>query len=137
MRDCGRATSNGFTLLEVVFALVIVVILALVAVPSWTWAMQKSRRTEGKILLYAVSAAEERYFMTTNAYTTDTTANGIGSPTASSPGGYYRVMGIQIEEDGQFFRASVEPQGSQLSDPCGVLSLDSRGVNGALKDGCW
>ena len=128
----------GFTLFELVAALAVVAILALVALPSYSAASAKARRTEGKALLQSVMAAEERYYITFNRYSADAGAAGIGATRVSQPGGYYRLVQLNLSADGQSVTAIAEPQDAQAADPCGNLGLDSRGRRTAMReDGCW
>ncbi|MEP6941193.1 MAG: type IV pilin protein [Rudaea sp.] len=139
---CGtssRARSQaGITLIELVIALAVVAILAMIALPSYGGAMNKARRSEGKILLQAAMAAEERYFTTFNRYTSETGSSGLGVTATSEPGAYYRLATPAVSGDGQTVRVVAEPQGTQAADPCGSLGLDSVGRRTAAQpDGCW
>ena len=55
--------SRGFTLIELLVVVLIIGILSAVAVPQYTRAVEKSRITEAKILLKALSDAEDVYVL--------------------------------------------------------------------------
>ena len=55
--------SAGFTLIELLVVVLIIGFLATVAVPQYTKAVEKSRITEAKILLKALSDAEDVYVL--------------------------------------------------------------------------
>ena len=66
--------AKGFTLLEVLIVLVILAVLAGLAVPSYTSAVEKSRKQEALATLGAVRASQQRYFATRNEYAASFTA---------------------------------------------------------------
>lgn len=132
--------SRGFTLIELIAAVCILAVVALIALPSYATASCKARRSEGKILLQTVLAAEERYYFSFNRYTSDGAAAGFAIGTASQPGGYYALASLNVSADGQSVSARVDPQGNQQGDGCGGLTLDSagrRGATGASAAECW
>ena len=129
---------GGFTLFELVVVLAVVAVLALTALPSYSAATAKARRTEGKVLLQTVMAAEERYYITFNRYTADAGVAGLGATLTSQPGSYYRLGQLNLSADGQSVTAIAEPQGAQADDVCGSLGLDSTGRRTAMRqEGCW
>ena len=65
--------AGGFTLIEMMTAVLIGAILMAIAVPSYNAQTQKSRRTEAKTALLDLAAREERYNSTYNTYTNDYT----------------------------------------------------------------
>jgi len=90
-----RAT-RGFTLIELMVVMLIVSILAAIAIPSYTYEVRKSRRTDAKTALLDIAGREERYFNTANAYTTSQANLGYGTSTAAMTNfvvgnGYYQV----------------------------------------------
>ena len=132
--------ANGFTLIELAVVVAVVAIIAMIAFPSYTAAMQKSRRTEGKTLLQTIMAAEERYYTNFNRYTNDTGTSGLGVATDSEPGRYYALTKVSLSEDAQSVSLVVAPQNAQQSDRCGNLALDSIGRRGASMGetaDCW
>lgn len=61
--------AKGFTLLEILIVLVIIAVLAGLAVPAYTTAVEKSRKQEAYTTLGAVRGAQMRYFAGRNAFT--------------------------------------------------------------------
>lgn len=134
--------SNGFTLIELAIAVVVVAILAAIALPSYRTSVQKSRRTEGKVLLQTIMAAEERYYANVNRYTSEAGQSGLGVSTESMPGRFYALSTISLSEGDQAVVLTVAPQHAQADDPCGGLTLDSAGRRGVAATepeslGCW
>ena len=64
-----RANVSGFTLLELLVVVIIVGILATVAIPSFTRAMERSRQTEATSFLDTLKTAEEAYNQENRIYT--------------------------------------------------------------------
>ena len=78
-RWTGQYKVQGFTIVELMVVLVIVIILALVAVPSYTGYVQDSRRTEARNALVQTSTLLEQFFSENNTYTTDLTQIGLAN----------------------------------------------------------
>ena len=88
---------QGFTLVELLIAMVIASILAAIAIPSYSSYILKSRRTDAKSALLNLASLEERYFSTANTYT-PAPAN-LGYPTGTATpfpvsNGYYNITAI-------------------------------------------
>jgi type IV pilus assembly protein PilE len=92
----GRVRS-GFTLLEVLFTVLIVAILAAVAVPLYSNTKTSSETTTCKNNIQAIATAESKYKFDNNAYSTANAATdllneGLAAwPTCPLAGGTYTV----------------------------------------------
>ncbi len=64
-----RFRGRGFTLIELMIAMLIVSILAALAIPSYNRSVRKSRRTEARSAVLDAAAREERFYATNNKYT--------------------------------------------------------------------
>jgi type IV pilus assembly protein PilE len=92
-------TSRGFTLVELIVAMVIATILVSIAVPTYQVQMRKSRRTEAQTTALDAASREERYYATQNTYTADTGQLGYTSSSGSFPyttGTYYQISSITV-----------------------------------------
>jgi type IV pilus assembly protein PilE len=101
-----RPFRSGFTLLEVLFTVLIVAILAAVAVPLYSNTKTSSETTTCKNNIQAIANAESKYKFDNNAYSTANAATdllneGLAAwPTCPKSGGTYSVAvsgtGIKI-----------------------------------------
>jgi type IV pilus assembly protein PilE len=146
----GRAKSRGFTLIELMMAVVILSILVAIAIPSYSSYIQKSRRTEARAALLNLATLEERFFSTQNAYSSTTTDLGYGGAWPVIVGsGYYQVNAPVITAAGigapATYTIQAVPIGSQAVDTaCNLFQVTSTGVQTALDSGgvdntvlCW
>jgi type IV pilus assembly protein PilE len=139
--------SRGFTLIEVLIAVVIVGILAAVALPSYQNFMNKSRRADGKQLVTDLASRQERYFLQHNSYTTNiTAANGLNASEVSDKG--YYTAAVTACSGGSIatcFVVTANATGPQLERDtgCRTLSLSDTGEKTSTDSddgasaGCW
>ena len=144
---------SGFTLIELMIAVVIVGILAAVAYPSYQDYILKARRTEGKNALLKAAQQQERYFTDNNHYADDSpqTVGGVLLPAFQrlfGPACTYPVGSAENCMDGGYYRISVvlAPSATGVADmsytltaapfapfvdaKCGSFTLNSTGVRG-------
>ncbi len=157
-----RHRHRGFTLVELIVAMVILATLAAIAIPSYNQYVLKSHRTEAKAALMDAASLEERFFSTTNLYTNNATQLGYGvagPPPAIPVGtGYYVISSIVSSvpipptaavpggTPATFTITVVPAPGSmQVNDTaCAVFTIDSTGQQHARDSGgidntanCW
>lgn len=142
-------TARGFSLIELMITIAIVAILVMVAYPTYTESVRKSRRADAKITLESYAALQERWFAQNNSYTDD--IDKLGG--ATSPDGYYTIELCDapppspcaaMSGGAPFTRFDLRATaiGKQSDDRCTTFTLDeigARGYTGALgsKDHCW
>ncbi len=148
--------ARGFTLIELMIAVAIVVILGAVAFPAFQDSMRKSRRTEAFTAITAVQQAQERHRSNNANYSDSLGTLGIASST-TSPGGYYTlavstdsttagttyvvsasaVSGKSQAKDGRCAKLAVRVAGGQIGyascESCSTFAT----TDFAESDVCW
>lgn len=125
---------RGFTMVELLLAIVVVAILAAIAVPAYNESVRKSRRSEAYTALAAVQQAQERWRNNNASYTTALTAAGGDDPPGLglsdvTPGGYYAVSIDAADATGYTLTAFGRDGTSQASDECRGLRVRLAGGN--------
>ncbi len=143
-RLLGVARANGargFSLVELMIALVILVIIASIAVPNYTKNIERMRRSEAMDSLLRIAAEQEKYFLQNNAYATDLTDFSDSYP-SSTDNDYYTLA---VENHASGFVARATAAGAQIKDDvCRQFVLDGSGSRTAIdsknedsSDLCW
>ena len=135
-----RYRRRGFTLIELMIAVVVVALLASVALPSFLDSMRKSRRSEAFGALTQVQQAQERwrsnratYAVSVSNLPTDTPP-GLSLPATSKPNDYYAIVVSGADASGYTVTATADSGRSQGADSkCRLLAV--RVVAGNLSYG--
>jgi type IV pilus assembly protein PilE len=135
--------ARGFTLIELIIAMVIVATLAAIAIPSYQTYVLRSHRTDAKSALLDLASLEERYFSTHNSYTD--IPNYLGYPGAGAGAsfpvglnGYYQVTVAQVPATPPAngnngtpptytITAAATAIGNQTQDVCATFTVNSQG----------
>lgn len=143
--------SSGFTLIELMIAVLVAAIITIVAVPVYQDSVTKSRRSDAKVLLTTTAQLMERFYTENQRYNTGGTSAtcGITLPIESTPRddhtpGYYVIAAgaAGCTASATTFTLTAAPQGVQAADSgCGSFTLTNagaRGVTGTLAaTSCW
>jgi type IV pilus assembly protein PilE len=143
-----QSRQAGVTLIELMTVVVVLGILASIAVPSYRNYLIRTNRTDAKSTLLQVQAAEEKYFLQYNKYTTkvtDAPPDGLGM-SGTTANGYYsitvedRKVGANVV--GYIAKATPTTAGGQSNDTkCGTFTLDDTGKRSVTASGnealCW
>jgi type IV pilus assembly protein PilE len=133
-----RWNSRGFSLIELMIVVAVVAILASIAVPSYRQYVLRSHRTEAKAALLNVAAAQEKFYLQNNTYTTaltDAPPAGLGIA-ATTRNGYYTIAigGANVTT----FSVTATATGTQTQDTrCLTFSINELGVKTATNADCW
>jgi type IV pilus assembly protein PilE len=153
--------AGGFTLIELMIAVVIVALLASVALPSFLDSLRKSRRAEAFTALAAVQQAQERWRSNNASYSDNLTAPPDATPPAprglgqaavtprglyaialsnSGPAGYTvsaeAVAGSSQASDSACRKMAVRVTGAQITYAgCGTCLLEA--ADFAAANACW
>lgn len=138
---------QGFTLIELMIAMAIAGTLASIAYPSYVKYIQKAKRAQAEAALMSMASAMEQWRVENNN-------NYLGAKDATT--GKILIFANTVPTDGGIktytlsipaltqtsYTLMATPEGTQLNDECGSLTLDSTGEKAALKDNvvimdCW
>jgi len=132
---------TGFTLIELMIAVAIVAILASVAVPSYMQHVQTARREEAKRALLELAQHMESFYAVNMTYTGSASGGvPIGYSNKVPQDGTERIYTLTISNataNSYELRATPDSNTSQMSDPCGVLSINRLGVTSSAQNSCW
>jgi type IV pilus assembly protein PilE len=145
-----RSRISGFTLIEIMIAVIIVGILAAIALPSYYKYIERSRRTDAQKALMDLANREEQYFLDRRTYTDKPEALGLAKNPRSQDGYYDLAIAPGPAAEGGIragYAISATPVkgGTQERDTlCATFTLTSKGVRGAesqshadSKEECW
>jgi len=126
------------TLIELLVVIAIGAILALAAVPSYRAYAVRSHRVEAAAALLALSAAQEKFYLQNNAYTTELEGappDGLGMQAVTASGFY----DVEIDAaDAEGFRATATARGRQADDAhCASFTINQAGARTATSTDCW
>jgi type IV pilus assembly protein PilE len=121
---------RGFTLVELMITVAIIAIISAIAYPNYTRYVMRSNRTDATAALLRLAAAQEKFYLQNNTYTT--TITNVGS--ANSEHGYYTIT-IDTGNATTFTASATAPTGSrQRNDTdCRTFTITAAGVKGASK----
>ncbi|KPB34608.1 type IV pilin protein [Pseudomonas amygdali] len=133
-----RATSRGFTLIELMIVVAIVGILAAIAYPSYTEYVKRTQRSAIASLLSEQTQALERFYSRSNS----STSTYVGA-TVSGGNSYYTIVLVPTATD---FTLTATPIAGTLmaGDKCGSFVITNTGArsntgatSGVTTKDCW
>ena len=116
--------SGGFTLLELLIALVVIGIVAAVAYPSYTQHVIKSNRSAAQAHLIELAQKQQQVLADSRAYAATVAELNTSTPTAVSS--KYTITIALVAGPPPSFTITATPTGAQLAD--GDLSINSAGT---------
>ena len=122
------SSRRGFTIIELMIALVIVALLVAVAIPSYQSYVMKGYRSDAIKDVTAVLQAQERYYSDNYTYTTDLSDLGYANSTLSTSDNRYVISAAACGSTAltQCIQVTATAQGSQAGD--GNLVVDTTGT---------
>jgi type IV pilus assembly protein PilE len=120
--------AGGFTLIELMIAVVIIAILAAVALPNYRQYVIRGNRSAAQSQMMDIANREQQFLLMNRAYANKATleANGYQLPEEVS-----EKYDWDVEADGIVFTITLTPKGAQAGDV--VLTLDSAGTKTPLE----
>jgi type IV pilus assembly protein PilE len=130
-KPIARRAHSGFTLIEVLIAVIIVGVLLTVALPSFMDSVRKGRRSEAFAAMAALQQAQERW-RSSNATYASSSDPGFATAT-TSPGGYYSVS-VAAGSNATDYEIIADGTGSSQANDGACSRLGVR-VEGAANSG--
>ena len=135
--------NRGVTLIELMIVIVIVAILGSIGVSSYRNYLLRTNRTEAKMALLRVQAAQEKFFLQQRRYANNAELGtdpplGLGVQPAT-PSGYYAIA-LDVIADGNRYTARATAAGGQTQDiaACQTFTINERGQRSPDDaSGCW
>ena len=147
---------RGFTLMEVLIAVIIVGILASIALPTYTSYLARGRRAEARTQLVQAAQYMQRFYVANDSYKQDRSGNAViakipenlkHSPSNSTPIYVLSIPSEALTSSSFELRMTPISTGVMKADQCGAFTLTSTGVRGvlisngagdaSLRDTCW
>jgi type IV pilus assembly protein PilE len=140
-----RRPPRGFTLIELMIAVVIVGILAAIAYPSYQRYVVKASREAVQSQLIELANLQEKIFLNSGAYSasvskayngTAAAANGLGVTSGTSTDGKY-TLSVTVGNPATTFTLTATPVSGSMQDGDGTVSIDQSFSKTSSKYGAW
>ena len=128
-----RRALSGFTLIELMLAVFVVAILAVISLPSYAEFVKRGTRADAQAFLMDVALRQQQRLVDRRQYAATIADLGLTLP-ASLTGKYSVSMNVP-DVVPPAFTLSAAPQGAQTSEGCGTLTLDNAGRRAPAH--CW
>ena len=128
-----QSAMTGFTLIELMIAVVIVAILAVIALPSYAEFIKRGTRADAQAFLMEISLRQQQRLVDRREYASTIADLGLALPRSLTD--KYAVSMSAPAVVPPTFTISAVPQGAQTTERCGTLTLDSAGQRSPSR--CW
>ena len=148
------ARRSGFTLIELIIAMTIVVVLASIALPSYLGHVATARRADARTQLMQAAQFMQRFYAANDSFEYDRAGNAVfermpaslkQSPASGSKLYSLTIPAATLNAAGYELQMVPVAGASMGSDACGAFTLSATGVRGVvaaagaanLRDLCW
>ena len=142
-----QARAAGFTLIELMIALAVVAVTALLAASTYRSHLRRGHRAQAAQALLLAAAEQEKFHLAHGSYGDRLDAAAGDDPpglpvSSSTPGGHYAIA-VTLATPAEF-RVVATATGSQADPACRTMSIDESGRRFATGTGgadsaarCW
>ena len=127
--------SRGFTLIELMIAVAVVAILAMIAIPTYTAQMVKGRRSSAEAVLLDIAQRQQQYFLDSRAYAPDVATLLGTNTTPANVRAYYTVTTAPGAGLPPTFTATATPLPGTAQAGDVILIIDQAGAK--TPTGMW
>ena len=139
----------GVTLLELMTVVVIIGVLTSIAVPSYRRYTLRAQRSDATAALLRIAAAQEKFYLQNNTYTTTVGAGGLNLGAGTSERGWYTLTiaapaGFTIGTAYLATATAVAGQAQATDTDCRTFTIRETGERAAANSGgtsntpnCW
>lgn len=131
-----RKMGLGFTLIELMITVAVVAILAAVALPSYQYAVTKSRRTVAQGCLTEAAQFMERWYTTNLTY-----VGGNPGPCTEASNAQHYAPDFSVAPTASAYTYRMTPNTRQAANDkdCGTMTINQAGAKTASITGgkCW
>lgn len=124
--SCDTQRQRGFTLIEVMIALVVVALLAAIAYPSYLQQVVKSNRSTAQSHLMDIAQRQQQYLLDNRSYAADVATLSLTTPTSVS--GLYTISIAVVAGPPPTFTATATPIAGKAQASDGTLTINSAGT---------
>jgi type IV pilus assembly protein PilE len=139
-----KPTTRGFTLIELVITVAVLALIAALAVPSYRQYVLRSHRVEATTALMQLAAAQEKFYLQNDTYTTNLgappTGLGLSADAAKwlTESGWYEIAVTAADDESYSATATIKAGGGQDADTaCTSFTVTSTGARSATQSKCW
>jgi len=130
---------TGFTLIEMLIAVILVAVIAAIALPSYQTQIRKSRRSDAIESVIRAHLAEESFRASNATYAASLTALGFASSPVTSMDGYYSIALSGASATGYVLTATAVSGTSQAADAgcTSIILTVAAGSIAQTPSACW
>ena len=125
--------NRGFSLIELLIAIVVVGVLAAIALPAYTSQLRKSARAEAQSVMTTAAGNQQQYLLNRRAYAPSFVALNVTVP--ADLNGKYTFTVVAAGGPPPTFTLTATAIGAQAKDACPTMFIDSAGNR--TPPACW
>ena len=125
--------NRGFSLIELLIAMVVVGILTSIALPAYTNQLRKSSRAEAQAFMTTAAGNQQQYLLNRRAYASS--LSDLGATAPADLDSKYMFTVTAADGPPPTFTLTATAIGAQANDACPTLLIDNAGNK--TPPACW